>query len=76
VVFWQRTFIEDKAVSLSSGQRGWGYIFAAIGAVLFSMKAIFIKLAYMPSGGLEENQIEAITLLALRMGFSVPVYYF
>jgi len=68
------SFIEDKAVSLSPGQRGWGYIFAAIGSVLFSMKAIFIKLAYMPSVGFEENQLDAITLLALRMGFSVPVY--
>lgn len=58
----------------TSGQKRWGYIFAALGAVLFSLKAIFIKLAYQGGGELEPNQLDAITLVALRMGFSVPVY--
>ncbi|MDR3392590.1 MAG: DMT family transporter [Sulfuriferula sp.] len=40
-------------------------IFAAIG---FSAKAIFVKLAYLVA------PIDAITLLALRMAFSVPVF--
>ncbi len=44
-----------------------GYAFAAIGAILFSTKAIAIKLAY---GG----TVDAATLLALRMALSVPVY--
>lgn len=52
----------------------WGYIAAAIGAVMFALKAIFIKLAYQPGGGLEGNELDSITLLALRMVFSVPVY--
>ncbi len=44
-----------------------GYAFAAIGAVLFSTKAVAIKLAY-------GEPVDAATLLALRMALSVPVY--
>lgn len=40
---------------------------ALLAAVGFSMKAIFVKLAY-PYG------VDAITLLALRMGFALPVF--
>lgn len=40
---------------------------ALIAALGFSLKAIFVKLAY-PYG------VDAITLLALRMGFSLPVF--
>lgn len=53
---------------------GWGYLFGAFGAVLFSLKAIFVKLAYQPVDGLAANQIDAITLMAMRLGFSMPVY--
>ncbi len=48
-----------------------GYLLAAFGAVLFSMKAIFIKLAYGVDG---TPEIDAIALLALRMAFAVPIY--
>src|SRR4051794_20662938 len=44
-----------------------GYLFAAAGAILFSTKAIFIKLAYAEG-------VNAETLLALRMGLSLPIY--
>lgn len=44
-----------------------GLVLALVGALGFSLKAIFIKLAY-PYG------VEAITLLALRMAFSLPVF--
>ena len=44
-----------------------GYAFAAIGAILFSTKAIAIKLAY-------GDPVDAATLLALRMALSVPIY--
>ena len=40
---------------------------ALIAALGFSLKAIFVKLAY-PYG------VDAITLLALRMGFALPVF--
>lgn len=46
-----------------------GYFFAAMGAVLFSTKAIFVKLAYAAT-------VDAETLLALRMGLSLPFYLF
>lgn len=48
-----------------------GYILAAVGSVLFSMKAIFVKLAYGSGGAID---IDAITLLALRMAFALPIY--
>jgi len=44
-----------------------GVIFALIAAVGFSAKAILIKLAYL-------DHVDAITLLALRMAFSVPFF--
>ena len=44
-----------------------GLLFAVLGAVGFSFKAILIKLAY-PYG------VDAITLLALRMGLSLPFF--
>ena len=44
-----------------------GVIFALIAAVGFSAKAILVKLAYL-------DHVDAITLLALRMVFSVPFF--
>ena len=44
-----------------------GYLLAALGAALFSTKAIIIKLAY-------DEGIRAETLLALRMSLSLPFY--
>ena len=44
-----------------------GAALALVAALGFSMKAIFVKLAY-PYG------VDAITLLALRMGFALPVF--
>ena len=44
-----------------------GYVFAAVGAFLFATKGIAIKLAYA-------DTIDAVTLLALRMLLSTPIY--
>jgi len=44
-----------------------GYAFAAIGAALFSSKAIFIKLAYL-------EKADAVLMLALRMAFALPFF--
>lgn len=44
-----------------------GYALAAAGATLFSSKGILIKFAYA-------EHVDAETLLALRMGLSVPAY--
>ena len=63
----------NKAAPMSG--RNWGYVFALFGTILFSSKVIFVKLAYQPSAGMAENQLEAITIMALRLGFSAPFYF-
>ncbi|MGE5267560.1 MAG: DMT family transporter [Deltaproteobacteria bacterium] len=52
---------------MSTRQTLAGIVFAAIGASLFSTKAIFIKLAY-------QEQVDAALMLAYRMIFALPVY--
>lgn len=44
-----------------------GYLFAICGILLFSMKPILVKIAYA-------WPIDSITLMTLRMGFSLPMY--
>ena len=51
-----------------------GYILAAIGAVLFSAKAIIVKLAYSVGGPGSAPPVDAITMLSLRMAFALPIY--
>ena len=46
----------------------WGFIFCLLGAVCFSTKAIFVKLAY------RDTHVDAVSLLALRMIFSLPFF--
>ncbi|HVZ25220.1 MAG TPA: DMT family transporter [Sediminibacterium sp.] len=45
-----------------------GFLIALTGAILFSTKAIFVKLAFRETG------VDAVTLLTLRMLFSLPFY--
>lgn len=45
----------------------FGVVFALLAAIGFSAKAILVKLAYLDS-------VDAVTLLALRMLFSVPFF--
>ena len=45
-----------------------GFFITLVGAVLFSTKAIFVKLAFRATG------VDAVSLLALRMIFSLPFY--
>ncbi|MFC2127633.1 DMT family transporter [Bacteroidota bacterium] len=47
--------------------KGIGVLFAVIGVVLFSAKAIMVKLAY-------QYNVDAVTLLLMRMLFALPVY--
>ena len=54
--------------------RNWGYVLALFGTVFFSMKSIFVKLIYQPVNGMEINGVEAITIMAMRLGFSAPFY--
>lgn len=63
-------FLDEKG----SGQFAWlGIILGTVGAILYSLKAIFVKLAYLPVDGTAET-VPPITLMMLRMGFSFPVY--
>ena len=57
----------------TSGPLWIGVTLGLIAAVLYSLKAVFVKLAYLPSGGVTE-QVPPITLMMLRLGFSFPVY--
>ena len=63
-----------EAGSSFSGQN-WGYVLALLGTVFFSMKSIFVKLIYQPVDGMEINGVEAITIMAMRLGFSAPIYF-
>ena len=47
---------------------GFGILITLLGAILFSTKAIFVKLAYKNTG------VDAVTLVALRMAFAAPFY--
>ena len=47
-----------------------GFLISLTGAILFSTKAIFVKLAFKSTG------VDAVTLLSLRMLFSLPFYLF
>ncbi len=44
-----------------------GFLLAALGIIMFSAKAIMVKLAY-------HYNIDTVSLLLLRMGFALPVY--
>jgi drug/metabolite transporter (DMT)-like permease len=45
-----------------------GIVICVFGAICFSTKAIFVKLAY------RDTEVDAVTLLALRMIFSLPFF--
>ena len=45
-----------------------GFLITIDGAIFFSTKAIFVKLAF------QETKVDALTLLSLRMLFSLPFY--
>ena len=60
--------------SASDKRLVWGgVILGLVAAILYSLKAVFVKLAYLPTEGLAE-QVPPITLMMLRLGFSFPVY--
>ncbi len=64
-----------NATSETTRERSWlGVIFGALGAALFSLKAVLVKLAYLPVAGFAGDELPAITLITLRMGFAFPFY--
>jgi len=52
----------DKKITLA------GFLITLMGAIFFSTKAILVKLAF------QSTQVDAVTLLSLRMLFSLPFY--
>ncbi|EJE53735.1 hypothetical protein PMI14_01367, partial [Acidovorax sp. CF316] len=48
-----------------------GLALAVLAALGFSFKAIFVKLAYAVP---QATPVDSVTLLALRMAFSLPVF--
>lgn len=54
----------DKKITLT------GFLVTLAGAIFFSTKAIFVKLAF------KATQVDAVTLLSMRMLFSLPFYLF
>lgn len=61
-VLWSSNRVMDKKITLA------GFLITLLGAIFFSTKAIFVKLAF------QATQVDAITLLSLRMLFSLPFY--
>ena len=57
----------NTRVILANRDAFWGVAFALLAAVGFSAKAILVKLAYL-------DGVDAVTLLALRMAFSMPFF--
>ncbi|MBU3743482.1 MAG: DMT family transporter [Sediminibacterium sp.] len=53
---------------MPTGNRRIGFWMAVTGALLFSTKAIWVKLAYRDTG------VDAVSLLFIRMLFSLPFY--
>lgn len=49
--------------------KGLGALLAVTGIVMFSAKAIMVKLGY-------RHDVDAVTLLLLRMLFALPIYLF
>jgi drug/metabolite transporter (DMT)-like permease len=63
----------SRSISFTTESKSYSYFIAGViicllGAICFSTKAIFVKLAY------RETSVDAVTLLALRMIFSLPFF--
>ncbi len=58
---------EPTAPAVGSQSLRAGYVFAALGALLFAAKGVIIKLTYAEG-------VDAETLLAMRLGIALPIY--
>jgi len=59
----------EPVISQNNHQVIFGYLFVLLGAFGFSAKAVLVKLAYTYS-----YQLDAITLMVLRMAISLPFF--
>lgn len=62
-------FMQQGSMKLNISLIQLGSLFAFISAFLFSSKAIFIKQAYSLT-----SSLDAITLMAIRMGIALPFF--
>jgi drug/metabolite transporter (DMT)-like permease len=61
---------QSESVTLQNNRQViFGYLFVLLGAFGFSAKAVLVKLAYTYS-----HQLDAITLMVLRMAISLPFF--
>ena len=63
--------MQEQVLPHQSNDNITGILYALGGTALFSLKPIVIKLAYQSGAG----EVEAITLLTLRMLFAFPFYF-
>lgn len=59
----------ESIIAVSGRSDILGYLFVLLGALGFSAKAVLVKLAYLDS-----LQLDAITLMVLRMAMSLPFF--
>ena len=59
----------ESVIPQNNRQALFGYLFVLLGAFGFSAKAVLVKLAYSYS-----HQLDAITLMVLRMAISLPFF--
>ncbi len=59
----------ESVIPQNNRQAMFGYLFVLLGAFGFSAKAVLVKLAYSYS-----HQLDAITLMVLRMAISLPFF--
>lgn len=59
----------ESVIPQNNRQAIFGYLFVLLGAFGFSTKAVLVKLAYSYS-----HQLDAITLMVLRMAISLPFF--
>ncbi|WNJ21265.1 DMT family transporter [Pontibacter sp. G13] len=64
----QPTQVQTSRWQTLTQHRWFGGLLVLVGAILYSSKAIFVKLSY------QVTDIESVPLLALRMGFALPIY--
>ncbi|BFG70232.1 DMT family transporter [Sediminibacterium sp. KACHI17] len=65
---WTMVFLTTRVNNQIQKINTLGFLITISGAIFFSTKAIFVKLAF------QDTRVDAVTLLCLRMFFSLPFY--
>jgi drug/metabolite transporter (DMT)-like permease len=71
----RKNAMDQSPASISPPRRAIAdYALAGFAAALFSLKGILIKLAYGPDAASNAVEVDAITLMTLRMAFAAPAF--